>query len=132
MFPIGLRHRFEEYPKLRELIRLKDELIQARVTPPMYLRTDLRTFDLLDLKSVFDVILVEPPLDRSWSWEEVSNSQYFSFIGKDCLGDLGCHQLMNGIDAYGLMAFFICECLFGIFILLVRNCRARECSISLN
>ncbi|KAM7534642.1 hypothetical protein Aperf_G00000111860 [Anoplocephala perfoliata] len=67
----GLRHRFEEYPKLRELIRLKDELIQARVTPPMYLRADLRNFNLLDLKSVFDVILVEPPLDRSWSWEEI-------------------------------------------------------------
>lgn len=67
----GLRNRFEEYPKLRELIRLKDELIQARATPPMYLRADLRTFNLQDLKSVFDVILVEPPLDRSWSWEEV-------------------------------------------------------------
>ncbi|VDN98434.1 unnamed protein product [Rodentolepis nana] len=67
----GLRHRFEEYPKLRELIRLKDELIQSRVTPPMYLRTDLHTFNLLDLNSVFDVILVEPPLDRSWSWEEI-------------------------------------------------------------
>ncbi|KAM3178296.1 N6-adenosine-methyltransferase subunit mettl14 [Hymenolepis weldensis] len=69
--PSGLRHRFEEYPKLRELIRLKDELIQARVTPPMYLRTDLHTFNLLELNSVFDVILVEPPLDRSWSWEEI-------------------------------------------------------------
>ncbi|VDM33896.1 unnamed protein product [Hydatigera taeniaeformis] len=67
----GLRNRFEEYPKLRELIRLKDELIQSRVTPPMYLRVDLRTFNLQDLNSVFDVILVEPPLDRSWSWQEI-------------------------------------------------------------
>ncbi|VDK39428.1 unnamed protein product [Taenia asiatica] len=67
----GLRNRFEEYPKLRELIRLKDELIQSRVTPPMYLRVDLRNFNLQELNSVFDVILVEPPLDRSWSWQEI-------------------------------------------------------------
>uniref|UniRef100_A0A5K3FE75 N(6)-adenosine-methyltransferase non-catalytic subunit METTL14 n=1 Tax=Mesocestoides corti TaxID=53468 RepID=A0A5K3FE75_MESCO len=67
----GLRNRFEEYPKLRELIRLKDELIQARATPPMYLKVDLASFNLQDLNSVFDVILVEPPLDRSWSWQEI-------------------------------------------------------------
>lgn len=32
----GLADRFEEYPKLRELIRLKDELISSTNTPPMY------------------------------------------------------------------------------------------------
>lgn len=32
----GLADRFEEYPKLRELIRLKDELIASTNTPPMY------------------------------------------------------------------------------------------------
>lgn len=32
----GLADRFEEYPKLRELIRLKDELISTTNTPPMY------------------------------------------------------------------------------------------------
>ena len=32
---IGLANRFEEYPKLRELIRLKDELIEKTNTPPM-------------------------------------------------------------------------------------------------
>ncbi|VDN14623.1 unnamed protein product [Dibothriocephalus latus] len=79
----GLKNRFEEYPKLRELIHLKDELIQARATPPMYLRADLLNFDLRELDSVFDVILIEPPLEeynksagmlgvRSWSWLEVS------------------------------------------------------------
>lgn len=31
----GLADRFEEYPKLRELIRLKDELIAKSNTPPM-------------------------------------------------------------------------------------------------
>lgn len=32
---LGLANRFEEYPKLRELIRLKDELISTTNTPPM-------------------------------------------------------------------------------------------------
>src|SRR4029434_4562282 len=32
---LGLADRFEEYPKLRELIRLKDELISTTNTPPM-------------------------------------------------------------------------------------------------
>ena len=34
-FPLGLANRFEEYPKLRELIRLKDELIETVNSPPM-------------------------------------------------------------------------------------------------
>ena len=34
-FSLGLADRFEEYPKLRELIRLKDELISTTNTPPM-------------------------------------------------------------------------------------------------
>uniref|UniRef100_A0A5F8GV71 N(6)-adenosine-methyltransferase non-catalytic subunit METTL14 n=1 Tax=Monodelphis domestica TaxID=13616 RepID=A0A5F8GV71_MONDO len=32
---VGLADRFEEYPKLRELIRLKDELISKSNTPPI-------------------------------------------------------------------------------------------------
>lgn len=78
----GLTNRFEEYPKLRELILRKDELIQNTNTPPMYLKCDLDTFDLRDLDSKFDVILLEPPLeeyqrtigvtyDKYWSWEEI-------------------------------------------------------------
>ncbi|VEL22465.1 unnamed protein product [Protopolystoma xenopodis] len=76
----GLKNRFEEYPKLRELIRLKDALIVERATPPMYLRADLSTFDLCQLGSQFDTILIDPPLEeytrkgisqeKSWSWEE--------------------------------------------------------------
>ena len=31
----GIADRFEEYPKLKELIRLKDEIIAERATPPM-------------------------------------------------------------------------------------------------
>nr|CAH8863764.1 unnamed protein product [Trichobilharzia regenti] len=82
----GLRNRFEEYPKLRELIRLKDQYIQSKATPPMYLCADLRTFDLNELDSKFDVILIEPPLeeyhrmngavfDQYWSWDEIERLQ---------------------------------------------------------
>ncbi|ODN06628.1 Methyltransferase-like protein 14 [Orchesella cincta] len=61
---VGLADRFEEYPKLKELIRLKDELIRETASPPMYLKTDLRTFPLSSLPVKFDVILIEPPLEE--------------------------------------------------------------------
>ncbi|XP_037530866.1 N6-adenosine-methyltransferase non-catalytic subunit [Nematolebias whitei] len=97
---VGLADRFEEYPKHRELIRLKDELISATNVPPMYLQADLEHFDLQDLKSQFDVILIEPPLEeyyresgisqteRIWAWddimglqiEEISASRAFVFL----------------------------------------------------
>ncbi|KAK7111715.1 N(6)-adenosine-methyltransferase non-catalytic subunit METTL14-like [Littorina saxatilis] len=78
----GLVNRFEEYPKQRELIRLKDELIANTNTPPMYLKCDLETYDLRDIPVKFDVILVEPPLeeyqrtqgavfDKYWDWNEI-------------------------------------------------------------
>ncbi|KAF7489075.1 N6-adenosine-methyltransferase non-catalytic subunit [Sarcoptes scabiei] len=80
---VGLNDRFEEYPKLKELIRLKDELIANTATLPMYLKCDLRKFDLSGLKIKFDVILIDPPLEEYkrtngvtnvdfWSWDEIS------------------------------------------------------------
>lgn len=79
---VGLADRFEEYPKLRELIRLKDELISETATPPMYLQCDFNSFDLRELDCKFDVILVEPPLEeylrtagvtniKFWTWEQI-------------------------------------------------------------
>ncbi|CAM4549395.1 unnamed protein product [Caretta caretta] len=80
---VGLADRFEEYPKLRELIRLKDELISKSNTPPMYLQADLEAFDIRELKSKFDVILLEPPLEeyyretgitaneKCWTWDDI-------------------------------------------------------------
>lgn len=79
-----ISYRFEEYPKLRELIRLKDELIAQTATPPMYLKCDLSTYDLKNLNSKFDVILIEPPLEeyqktlgatnmQFWSWDRIMN-----------------------------------------------------------
>jgi len=79
---VGLADRFEEYPKLRELIRLKDDLISKTATPPMYLQCDLENFELRELNCKFDVILVEPPLEeyqrtagvtniKCWTWEQI-------------------------------------------------------------
>lgn len=57
---VGLNDRFEEYPKLKELIRLKDELIAKTATPPMYLKCDLRKFDLnqLNVSDYFITLLM--------------------------------------------------------------------------
>uniref|UniRef100_A0A8D0U7V6 N(6)-adenosine-methyltransferase non-catalytic subunit METTL14 n=1 Tax=Sus scrofa TaxID=9823 RepID=A0A8D0U7V6_PIG len=80
---VGLADRFEEYPKLRELIRLKDELIAKSNTPPMYLQADIEAFDIRELTPKFDVILLEPPLEeyyretgitaneKCWTWDDV-------------------------------------------------------------
>lgn len=115
---VGLADRFEEYPKLKELIRLKDDLIQETATPPMYLKADMDTFSFRELNCKFDVILVEPPLEeyqrtcgvantKFWSWdeimkleiEEVAASRSFVFLwcgssdgldlGRQCLRKWG-------------------------------------------
>lgn len=81
---VGLADRFEEYPKLRELIKLKDDLIQQTAAPPMYLKCDLASYDLKSLNGKFDVILIEPPLEeyqrtmgvtnmQFWSWDQIMN-----------------------------------------------------------
>ena len=59
-----LSQRFDEYPKLKELTRMKNALVENRATPPTYLKVDLRTFDLKSLGTKFDVILIDPPLEE--------------------------------------------------------------------
>ena len=71
--------RFEEYPKLKELIRLKDELIAKTASPPMYLKTDLTTFNLKDVGCKFDVILIEPPLEEYQRSLGVTNVDFLSW-----------------------------------------------------
>ncbi|GAA54795.1 methyltransferase-like protein 14 [Clonorchis sinensis] len=105
----GLRNRFEEYPKLRELIRLKDELIQTKATPPMYLKADLKTFDLNELHSKFDVVLVEPPLeeyhrmngavfDQHWTWDEIERLEIEQIIAPRAFVWIWCGS-GEGLDA---------------------------------
>ncbi|CAL5404497.1 unnamed protein product [Camellia sinensis] len=56
----------EDYPKLRELIQKKDEIVVKSASPPMYYKCDLREHVLSPefFGTKFDVILVDPP------WEE--------------------------------------------------------------
>ncbi|CAI9094936.1 OLC1v1030771C1 [Oldenlandia corymbosa var. corymbosa] len=56
----------EDYPKLRELIQKKDEIVAKSNSPPLYLKCDLREQVLSPevFGTKFDVILVDPP------WEE--------------------------------------------------------------
>ncbi|KZS17486.1 N6-adenosine-methyltransferase non-catalytic subunit isoform X1 [Daphnia magna] len=76
---VGLADRFEEYPKLKELIRLKDELISQTASPPMYLKSDLKTFNLKDMGCKFDVILIEPPLEEYQRSLGVTNVDFLSW-----------------------------------------------------
>ncbi|KAH7435640.1 hypothetical protein KP509_06G073000 [Ceratopteris richardii] len=85
---VELSDRFEEYPKLKELITRKDKLITDHACPPMYMQMDLRVTELNSemFGTKFDVILVDPPWEeyirRSpgvgdsmewWSFEEIQN-----------------------------------------------------------
>nr|CAG4647099.1 EOG090X07CF [Megafenestra aurita] len=76
---VGLADRFEEYPKLKELIRLKDELIAQTASPPMYLKSDLKEFNLKDIGCKFDVILIEPPLEEYQRSLGVTNVDFLSW-----------------------------------------------------
>jgi mRNA (2'-O-methyladenosine-N6-)-methyltransferase len=119
----GLTNRFEEYPKLQELIRLKDDLISTTAHPPMYLKCDLENYDLTQLDNKFDVILIEPPLEeysrtygvtntKFWDWDkimaldivEISAQRSFVFLwcgssdgldlGRLCLQNWGFRYLI--------------------------------------
>lgn len=63
---LELTNVVEDYPKLRELIQKKDEIVAKSASAPMYLKSDLHEFELSPefFGTKFDVILVDPP------WEE--------------------------------------------------------------
>lgn len=111
---VGLTDRFEEYPKLRELIRLKDELISETATPPMYFQADLKTFDLKTIGTKFDVILIEPPLEEYaregsnfWNWDEILNleidqvASHRSFVFLWCGSSYGLDLGRNCLRKWG-------------------------------
>ena len=91
--------RFLDYPKLNELIKLKNEVLQKRATPSMWIQCDLKKFDLSVLGK-FDVILIDPPLPeyyrraqnlgvdlspfKPWTFEEIQN------LRVDLLADTCC------------------------------------------
>eukprot|EP00268_Persea_americana_P032168 TRINITY_DN3155_c0_g4_i1.p1 TRINITY_DN3155_c0_g4~~TRINITY_DN3155_c0_g4_i1.p1 ORF type:complete len:1239 (-),score=333.64 TRINITY_DN3155_c0_g4_i1:179-3895(-) len=78
----------EDYPKLRELIQKKDEIVAKAASPPMYYKCDLREHGLSPefFGTKFDVILVDPPWEEYvhrapgvtdhmeyWTFEEIQN-----------------------------------------------------------
>ncbi|KAJ3130979.1 N6-adenosine-methyltransferase subunit mettl14 [Physocladia obscura] len=56
--------RFTEYPKLEALFNLKKEIVRQYATPSRCLNIDLWQFDLRNLGSQFDVILIDPPIEE--------------------------------------------------------------------
>ncbi|EDW28832.1 GL18735 [Drosophila persimilis] len=121
---VGLKDRFEEYPKLRELIKLKDKLIQDTASAPMYLKADLKTLDVKSLGAKFDVILIEPPLEEYaraapavatvggaprvfWNWDEILNldvgeiAAHRSFVFLWCGSSEGLDMGRNCLKKWG-------------------------------
>ncbi|CAG8521578.1 10963_t:CDS:2 [Scutellospora calospora] len=74
-----LSQRFDEYPKLKELTKMKDSLVKSMATPPTYLKADLRTFDLKSLGIKFDVILIDPPLEEKSPLVAGTNPDYWTY-----------------------------------------------------
>ncbi|KAG5607871.1 hypothetical protein H5410_029363 [Solanum commersonii] len=78
----------EDYPKLRELIQRKDEIVVNSSSPPMYFKCDLLEHELSPdfFGTKFDVILIDPPWEEYvhrapgvtdhmeyWTFEEIMN-----------------------------------------------------------
>lgn len=78
----------EDYPKLRELIQKKDEIVAKAASPPMYMKCDLQEHVLSPelFGTKFDVILMDPPWEEYvhrapgvtdhmeyWTFEEIMN-----------------------------------------------------------
>ncbi|XP_022753166.1 methyltransferase-like protein 1 isoform X2 [Durio zibethinus] len=85
---LELTNVVEDYPKLRELIQKKDEIVAKSASPPMYMKCGLREFELSPnfFGTKFDVILIDPPLEEYvhrapgvadhieyWTFEEIMN-----------------------------------------------------------
>ncbi|CBI22683.3 unnamed protein product, partial [Vitis vinifera] len=85
---LELTNVVEDYPKLRELIQKKDEIVAKSASPPMYYKCDLREHALSPefFGTKFDVILVDPPWEEYvhrapgvadhmeyWTFEEILN-----------------------------------------------------------
>jgi len=88
-----------DYPKLNELIKRKNEVLQKRATPSMYLKCDLKNLDLSTLGK-YDVILIDAPLPEyqrrvegqvpemsnlePWSFEEIANLRIDALADQCC------------------------------------------------
>lgn len=100
-----LADRYEEYPKLKELIQRKDRQTSNYATPPMFLRADLRTLRLSPetFGTKFDVILVDPPWEEYvrrapglvsdpevWAWQDIQALEIEAIADNPCFLFLWC------------------------------------------
>jgi len=93
---------FDEYPDLKRLIHMKDRLVRARATDPMFHSCDLRTLDLPGtLQTRFDVILVDPPwyeyheraptlVKDYWTAKEIADLRIPDIAAEQCFLFLWC------------------------------------------
>eukprot|EP00128_Syssomonas_multiformis_P006155 Colp12_sorted_trinity150504_noHs@7500 len=119
--------RFDEYPKHKELIKLKDAYCADRATPPMYVKCDLREFDLKSLNHKFDVILIDAPLEeyyrrapgmkvrgdeRPWKFQELMNLRIQDIADSPCFVFFwvgSSEGLQFGRDCFRAWGFRRCE-----------------------
>ncbi|WFC97920.1 mRNA (2'-O-methyladenosine-N(6)-)-methyltransferase [Malassezia yamatoensis] len=71
--------RFVEHPKLRQLLDVKQELVNTTAIPATYLCTDLKSWSPSTLPNElrgipYDMMIIDPPLE-SYSWDEPSLSR---------------------------------------------------------
>ncbi|KXZ54988.1 hypothetical protein GPECTOR_3g153 [Gonium pectorale] len=118
-----LTDRYEEYPKLKELIARKDRQVAAFATPPLFLRADLRSLRLSPetFGTKFDVILVDPPWEEYvrrapglvsdpevWSWQEIQALEIEAIADTPCFLFLWCGA-EEGLEAGRKWGFRRCE-----------------------
>ncbi|XP_065174854.1 N6-adenosine-methyltransferase non-catalytic subunit-like [Sycon ciliatum] len=119
----SIEERFAEYPKLHELMKLKKELLVQRATPPMYHKCNLEDFDFVSLDMLFDVILIDPPLEeyqhrmsglrqRAWSIEEIMDLpiEHLGGIPSYCFLWCGASSMLDkGRDCLKKWGYRRCE-----------------------
>lgn len=107
------KDRFSEYPKLRDLVRLKDDQVKHFATPPMFLKADLKKLPLSveTFGTKFDVILIDPPWEEYarrapgssdeisvWPWQDVQALDIGSIADTPAFVFLWCGSA-EGLDA---------------------------------
>ena len=81
----SLLSRFEEYPKLQELIRLKDELVGRTAHPPCYLKWLLQPYDALQQEFVCTHVVIETWMLSGVTWKPLTWSSWIASLTQSSL-----------------------------------------------
>jgi len=93
---VTIEDGFAEYPKLAKLLSAKQHIVETRKTPAMYVKADLRTFDLRSLGTKFDIIYIDPP------WEEYTRrAAPFVLNGKPSVCSETCDASLQLDEVWG-------------------------------